>query len=169
MTAFGMSPEETIAALIRRGVPEAKARATVRRQAPTLPQEARETVALPLTLTLPWSCLRSDNKRFSATVRNGSPLLVLHPEYREAKARIEGIARAKVAGCGPDIGPISLDVRVVLPDHRRHDVSNFAKIIDDALEGIVYQNDFQITKITITKAGVDIDAPRAEITVGRFA
>ncbi len=171
MTAYGMTKAETVAALVARGVPRARAEIAaerqVRRQAPTIAPDARAVVTLPLTLTLPWSCLWSDNKRYSATIRNGAPLLVLSSGYREAKDRIQSIARCATCGASPELGPVILEARVAVPDHRRHDLSNFCKVVHDSLEGIVYANDSQITDLRWWKVGVDIDAPHALITISR--
>jgi Holliday junction resolvase RusA-like endonuclease len=171
----GMTHSEMIAALKARGIEGPKAEqavarkvATEHRQSPTIPQETRETVTLPLTLTIPWSCLVSDNRRYSATVRGNKPLLVLSTDYRDAKNKIEGYARRAVAEKGPTLEPVEVTAKVYLPDHRRHDISNFAKICHDSLEGIVFRDDNQITKLTWEKAGRDVDHPRAEIVISRY-
>lgn len=160
-----MTSSETVEALVRRGVPRDRAERSVYKQSATIKQETRETVGLPLTLTLPWSCLVSDNKRYSATIRSGKPLLVLSASYREAKDRIEHIARNATAGKAPELDPVELTGQVSVPDHRRHDLSNFCKIVHDSLEGIIYANDHQITKLIWQKVGVDIDSPKAIVTI----
>jgi Holliday junction resolvase RusA-like endonuclease len=144
------------------------AKLTRHRQDSTIAQETRQPIILPLTLTLPFSCLVSDNKRYSATIRSGAPLLVLSAIYREAKDRIQNLARRAVGDAEPTPDPVILVGRVYLPDHRRHDLSNFCKIVHDSLEGVVYRNDTQITDLRWVKAGVDIDRPRAEITISRY-
>lgn len=46
----------------------------------------------------------------------------------------------------------------------KSDISNYVKMIEDAMEGIVYFNDKQIVKETLTK-NIDKINPRVEITI----
>ena len=48
-------------------------------------------------------------------------------------------------------GPVSLTLEVVYPDNRRRDVHNCFGSVCDALEGICYKDDSQITEISATK------------------
>lgn len=129
----------------------------------------RATIAWPVRLTLPWSYLVSDNDKFRAkliTVK-GEPkaIMVITREYAAATEKIANVARAKIDTAEPHNGPCAIAVKVWMPDERPHDQVNFAKLIHDALEGVVYQNDRWIHDAHWIRAGVDVDAPRAEITV----
>jgi Holliday junction resolvase RusA-like endonuclease len=53
-----------------------------------------------------------------------------------------------------------------MPDKRRRDPNNLLKGIADALEGIVYTDDKQITKLSWENMGVDRAQPRVEISYG---
>lgn len=141
---------------------------------PDLPAVVRRTVALPFSLVVPWSHLCSDNDKESGRVltRGGRqvPGKVLTPRYKASKANIRSHA-ADVAGEVDPVEdePLAIEVRVWLPPARRNDPLNFGKVIHDALEGVVYANDNQLHRIEYQRAGVDIDAPRAEVTITRLA
>ncbi len=61
--------------------------------------------------------------------------------------------------------PLTLHACVYVPDERPHDVCNFAKCCHDALQRIVYTNDGRLYATYWERSGVDVDAPRAEITI----
>jgi Holliday junction resolvase RusA-like endonuclease len=133
-------------------------------------QPPRATIAWPVQLTLPWSCLVSDNAKYVArvagTMEKPVAKLNLSPEYRQAKERIHELAISKLLGATPAAEPLQLQARVWVPDDlRAHDVPNFAKCVHDALEGAVYVKDRWLWRATWERAGVDVDAPRAEITI----
>jgi Holliday junction resolvase RusA-like endonuclease len=120
-----------------------------------------------VTIVVPWSCLCSDNQRHTATIRAGKPLIVMGGRYREAKDKIRNLARRQVQDASPADGPLELVAAFWLPDRRVHDITNFAKIIADGLEGIIYANDHQLSRTEWYKLGVDVDAPRAEVKIFR--
>lgn len=167
-----MSPAETVEALVKRGVPrpmaEAQHGANRRKQAPTIEQPTRQTVSLPLMLVLPWSMLVSVDDRYGATMRNGRPLLILTARYREAGAKIRDLARRAAHDNGPDLGRVKVEGHVFVPDNRIHDTSNFAKLVEDSLQRIVYQNDAQVKWSSWQEMGVDVDRPRAEVRISRL-
>lgn len=146
----------------------------VRKVAPCVTPTAAVAIALPLRLTLPWSALVSDNLRHTATIRPQAdgkqyPLIVLTGPYREAKAKARKIARELVNGADPLPHPLALEARVWVPNHRPgHDVCNFAKCAHDAFEGVLYEKDEQLHAVRWIRAGVDVDAPRADITISPY-
>lgn len=127
-------------------------------------------IGWPLRILLPWSSLCSDNVRKMAVVKmvHGKPVaeMMLTPEYRRAKGLIRDHARPRVGKALPVAIPLALIARVWVPDDTRaHDVANFAKVTHDALEGVVYTKDRWLYRVTWERAGVDVDAPRAEVTI----
>jgi Holliday junction resolvase RusA-like endonuclease len=87
-----------------------------------------------------------------------------HQRYAAAKEKIEQLARFKLAGATPAEQLLELTARVWVPGGRvGNDVANFGKGVHDALEKIVYRNDNQLRATHWLHAGVDVDAPRAEI------
>ncbi len=61
-------------------------------------------------------------------------------------------------------GDVEIDVRLYFKNRRSVDVDNFNKLWADSLEGIVYENDKQIKKMTVEKF-IDIENPRIELLV----
>lgn len=125
-------------------------------------------IAWPVRILLPWSHLVSDNDKDVArliTRANGpAAIKVITREYAKAKEQIANLAKGKVGDAAAHAGPLALTVRVWVPDERIHDMTNFCKLVHDALEGVVYENDRWLYDVHWTRAGVDVDAPRAEIT-----
>ena len=60
--------------------------------------------------------------------------------------------------------PLEMEINLFFKDKRKRDVDNFNKLILDSLQGIVYEDDSQITKLTITKE-ICKDNPRVEIII----
>ena len=57
-----------------------------------------------------------------------------------------------------------LDITLFFGDKRRRDVDNFNKLVLDSLQGIVFEDDKQIQKLTITKNYCK-ENPRIEIVI----
>lgn len=115
----------------------------------------------PVSLRIPWSALVSDNAKYG--VVNGK--LIAQKPYRAAKKAIASLAQDAMVGRLPAECPLSLHARVWMPDNRRHDLTNSCKIVHDALEGTIYTDDVWLHRVTWERAGVDVDAPRAELTI----
>jgi Holliday junction resolvase RusA-like endonuclease len=164
MTA-DMTTEEKIRALVRvTGMPEQRARTIVANQVNREPAET-SAVSLPLSITLPWSHLVSDNDRYG--VSGGR--MILSKRYKAARAAIKALLRDQLAGQTPIAFPVALHARVFVPDRRTHDVPDFAKGVLDAIQRQIYTNDAWVYDSRWTRAGVDCDRPRAEITISHFS
>lgn len=59
---------------------------------------------------------------------------------------------------------VEMIVALYFGTKRKSDIDNFGKLIGDSLEGIVYENDSQIQKLTITK-NYDKLNPRVELVI----
>lgn len=177
---------ETERLLIAQGVPAAKAHATAFGVPIRVDERMqRNTVAFvhngqlvgaitnlspwPLSLTIPWSCLVSDNVKMRAAMRgtmeHPKATVVLTTEYRKARDRIGALARDRMGSAKPAAIPLALVARVYVPDNRVHDVVNFSKAVHDALKGTVFVDDQWLYDARWIRAGVDVDAPRAEICI----
>jgi Holliday junction resolvase RusA-like endonuclease len=77
--------------------------------------------------------------------------------------------QAKKQWRGKEIMTGSLEAKVILyfGDERRRDIDNYNKIWQDALEGVVFQNDEQIEKMTIEKKH-DHKNPRIEVFIKKI-
>jgi crossover junction endodeoxyribonuclease RusA len=63
-------------------------------------------------------------------------------------------------------GELIVDIRLVPPDHRRRDIDNSLKALLDAMQvGGVYQDDAQISRLTIEKLEPEPDDPCVEVVV----
>lgn len=174
-----LNAQEIERGLIAAGVPREKARAEALRQvdsdqstavSPLYP--ARPSVSdlpaiqWPVRLTLPWSCLISDNCRYAAGMHRQGGGLLLTRDYRRCRGQIREKARAALGEIALADYPVALVARVWVPDETRaHDVCNFAKAVHDALQGTLVANDRWLWDTRWIHAGADIDAPRAEITI----
>jgi Holliday junction resolvase RusA-like endonuclease len=132
----------------------------------------RPTAALPtfpIRIELPWSALCSDNFREAGSLRMRGgkpyPAKVLTARYKAAKDKARYIAGGVMAGFVALSMPLQLHALVYAPNASLHDICNFAKCCHDALEKIVYVNDAQLHRVVWERVGVDVDRPRAEITV----
>ena len=59
---------------------------------------------------------------------------------------------------------ITMTIRAYLPDRKTRDLSNIAKAIEDALNGLSYRDDRQIDVLCITRH-IDPEAPRVVVAV----
>lgn len=114
-------------------------------------------------IVVPFKHLVSDNRKFMTM--KGTYRLISRPEYRQAKDTIQHIARRAMQGKEAAATDVEINVTLWVPDNRRRDTTNFAKLIQDSMEGYVYLNDTQIKKATYENAGIDRENPRVEITV----
>lgn len=62
----------------------------------------------------------------------------------------------------PHSGLLAVTIRQYFGDKRKRDVDAYIKIILDAMEGIVYENDNQVVRLVAEKF-YDKDRPRVEV------
>jgi Holliday junction resolvase RusA-like endonuclease len=124
-----------------------------------------------LELVLPWSTLVSDNEREEPTIIAGKPAKRHTAKYREAREKIKQAVTRQLLAAGYALPVYADEVLVERAEiffprgHNQPDPLNFAKGVNDALEGLTYHKDAQITEGTWRRAGVDVDAPRCELTL----
>ena len=116
-----------------------------------------------LAFTVPYATMCPDNDRF--LVARGR--MILTARYRKA---LVDVAAAAARAMEHSLWrmteePVQLKVCAYLPDKRVRDVSNFAKLIGDALSGFAYFDDVQVYEAWFRKMGIDRDNPRVEILV----
>jgi Holliday junction resolvase RusA-like endonuclease len=86
----------------------------------------------------------------------------LTPRARENKAAMAAEARAQHRGA-PLEGPLAVRIALYWPTRRNHDVDNIKALLD-ALTGILWSDDGQISDLRVTKeyrkgaAGVSLEA-----------
>lgn len=122
-----------------------------------------------VSLRIPWSGLMSDNGKWAAVARfvGGTWVgrLLLTSEYRRKRDAIKRLAVDAMLGREMFAQPLALEARVWVPDNHRRDVVNFSKALLDALSKVVYADDHWLHRVTWERAGVDVDAPRCELTI----
>ena len=64
-------------------------------------------------------------------------------------------------------GGLEVEVLLYFGDKRERDIDNYNKIWQDALEGVVFENDKQIEKMTIIKK-YDAKNPRIEVFIKKI-
>lgn len=123
-------------------------------------------IAAPVTITIPWSALASDNLRKGVAGANNREK---QARYRLALVRFREIVR-ECNGDAPYAGPLGMLVLFWFPDNRDRDPWNFQKEILDGLKGIAIVDDKwqELRRVTFEAAGIDVDRPRCEITINRY-
>lgn len=173
----GLTFSQIVSNLQAQGVPAHKAEATARREC-GIPEPIEVStpifltpVALPFRLTLPWSALCSDNEHEVASLKmvQGKPVPFrkMTARYKTAKKQIATLAQAAVGNLAAPLEvPLAIHVRVYIPSASHgNDSINFAKVVHDGLQGVVYRNDRQLHRVLWERAGIDIDRPRADIEI----
>ena len=119
-----------------------------------------------MKLELPWSALRPDNHRLMPVVRGKRAFLITAPEYRAAKYEAELRMKAQWRSSGRRMleGDVSLHAVLWVPDRRKRDVTNYSKLLQDAMTGIVFADDAQVVRALWEKR-MDRDNPRVELEV----
>lgn len=117
----------------------------------------------PLEVVLPWTPCAVPVNRWTRAV-DGKVLK--SRRYRRGLDHASGLAMVAASGIRPDADqPFRVEVAVYLPDRRRRDLDGLAKLPLDALEGWVYEDDYQVKDLRLYVAGLDRDEPRLELVV----
>lgn len=87
--------------------------------------------------------------------------MVVTDEARSYKEEIKYL----LAGCVPMMNDVSVNFTVFRP-RKIGDLDNYNKVMFDALQGLTYQNDSQITEIHSYRKD-DKDNPRVEILISK--
>jgi Holliday junction resolvase RusA-like endonuclease len=105
---------------------------------------------------VPWQRASSvGTRRFTSTRQRGY----------QASVRMHALAaRPRGPWLPTKASRYRVDVEAYLPDERRRDLDNIAKTILDALNGVLYLDDSQITTLLVA-THVDRERPRVEVRV----
>lgn len=130
--------------------------------APTRLAAGTEPDKAALTLALPWYVLVRDNARHG--LMRGR--IVLTEEYREALVTARILVQHATRGREPMAGRVALVATFHEPDRsRRRDVTNYAKLLCDALSHRALVDDSQIDDARYVRGAVDKTNPRVEVTL----
>ena len=78
-------------------------------------------------------------------------------EYYRSEAKKQYKGKVISEGC-------HMEITLFFKDRRARDVDNYNKLVLDALEGIVYEDDKQIQRLTVEKK-LSLTDPRVEIII----
>lgn len=87
---------------------------------------------------------------------------ILSRKYRDTKEAMMWEAKSQWQG-EPLTGDVTINIFLYLDNHRP-DIDSYLKIILDSLDGIAYDNDRQVTELSVIKMH-DSEEPRIEIQV----
>lgn len=94
-------------------------------------------------------------------IMNGRNLLT--KKYRNTKEALSLETRSQWQN-EPLSEPLALNVLLYFGDRRRRDIDAYLKILLDSMEGIVYEDDVQVTELHVYKE-IDVDDPRVVVQV----
>jgi Holliday junction resolvase RusA-like endonuclease len=116
------------------------------------------------TVILPWSMVMHDNHRLMPLRMGKGVRLITSPQYRAAKLQAE--YEIKRQWRIPALsGDVVLSAKVFFPNKRKRDAGNYRKLVTDAMTGICYGDDSQLSSETWCRVGISKDNPRIEITL----
>lgn len=98
------------------------------------------------------------------------------PDWKHRRVRLitspevqnwEKVVQSGVMGMGKIDGPVKMEIVIYNPDLRKRDLDNQLCSINDAIKGILFEEDDGkvLQDIHIRWGGVDKENPRAEITI----
>lgn len=88
--------------------------------------------------------------------------MLLQKKYRDTKEAIAWEIRSGWKG-EPLTEDVAVNVIIYFGNNRANDIDNYLKIILDAAEGILFENDSQITELHVFKE-YDKENPRVELS-----
>lgn len=122
-------------------------------------------------ITIPWSLLVPDNqKQVPVPVTKGQKVsrIMTSTKYRNAKTSITAYMREQTKGMSWPIWPTE-EVRCAYefypPNKRKTDVANYLKILNDAMQGVLVTDDYQIVRLEVDRMDIDRTNPRVEINM----
>jgi Holliday junction resolvase RusA-like endonuclease len=107
---------------------------------------------------------KSTQHIYRATCRGRFPTTYMTPAGKALKEQYQGEARHQWGFKKPLDCDIAVSITLYFGTKRKADLDNFNKLSLDALTGIVWQDDSQISKLSIERA-YDKAQPRLEIAV----
>jgi len=100
---------------------------------------------------------------YRSACRGSFPTRYMIKEGKDLKEQYQSEARNQYKG---KVMSTDCDMEIILffKDKRRRDVDNYNKLVLDSLEGIVYEDDKQIQKLTVEKK-LSVENPRIEVEI----
>jgi Holliday junction resolvase RusA-like endonuclease len=146
-TRYPMTPKMPIARATRRAV-------------------ATNSVETSISLHSPWVVLVRDNARHGLSRGR----IILTREYRDKLEAARLLVAFAMAGHSPLVCRVALVATFHEPDRsRKRDVTNYAKLLCDALVGRAIGDDSQIDDARYVRGAIDPKDPRVEVTIQALA
>lgn len=98
--------------------------------------------------------------------RGKFPVLYMTKQGKELKELYRLEAKNQYKG-KVIVGDCYVEIMLFFRDRRERDVDNYNKLLLDSLEGIAYENDKQVKKLTVEKE-ISVDDPRIEIKINKI-
>lgn len=109
---------------------------------------------------------QSTNNLYKANCISGFPRIYMTADGKAMKESYQ--YQAKVQWTGKILkGDLEIEIDLYFKDKRRRDYDNYGKVLGDSLEGIIFEDDKQIQKATVTK-NIDRKNPRIEIEIKKY-
>ena len=102
---------------------------------------------------------------YRCTCIANKPRLYMTKRGKEKKKQYQWEAKAQYKG-KPLKGDLKMEIVLFFKDLRKHDIDNYNKLVLDALQSFLYEDDKQIKHLTIHKQ-IDRLEPRIEVQVER--
>lgn len=103
-------------------------------------------------------------KARARVVRGGRAYTPERSSAYEKHVRMAGFVAMRQLRLVPFTCEVKLSLAVYWPDKRRRDLDNIAKSVSDALNGIAWKDDSQVTELHVL-GSVDADAPRILVRI----
>lgn len=120
---------------------------------------------MPNVVVVPFDALMGDNHRLIPARGR----LIANSQYRDAKDALRTRLQAHRPRVKLHDGTVALTCTFHWPDRRKRDVTNYGKMLCDALTGIAYHDDVQIVDARYRFGGFDRANPRVEILIEEAA
>lgn len=100
---------------------------------------------------------------YRSVCRGSFPVRYMTKEGKELKEQYQLEARKQYKG-KVMLADYDMEIILFFKDKRRRDVDNYNKLVLDALEGVVYEDDKQVKRLTVEKR-ISVEDPRIEIKI----
>lgn len=87
---------------------------------------------------------------YKMTCRNGYPCWYMTKVGKDKKEEYQWQMKSQWKG-NPTKKKLKVDIKLYFKDKRIHDIDNYNKILLDAGTGIIWEDDSQISKLTLAK------------------
>lgn len=114
----------------------------------------------PIIIVVPGQPVAKQSTRFDGQGRAHTPQRV-----KDWQETVAWYARIAMGGREPLSGPVGMRIVFILKNHKRVDLDNLCKAINDSLNGIVFQDDNQVFSLHLMKRVSSKNTPGVAIVI----